>query len=94
MLTRWVEKLLPLGRLTTIVMPHKSGNLKSRSSNKKKAPNSKPTQAVAEDEQPSDFHRMTAIQILKHGLASNLHKKPGWLAKLLVAEGKEIHLLG
>ena len=44
---------------------------------------------VPKDAQPSAFYRMTDIQILKHGLESNLYKKSGWLAKLLVTEGRQ-----
>jgi hypothetical protein len=79
---------VPLGRLTTIIMPHKSGDLNLRSRNKKKTAKSQATNPDTLGKKISNFHSMTAIQILKHGLESNLHKKPGWLAKLLVAEGK------
>ena len=84
---------MPLARLTTIVMPYKSGKLKLRSSNKNRTHTSKTTDpAAVDDKQPSEFHRMTAIQILKYGLSSRLHKKPGWLAKLLIAEGSVLYM--
>jgi hypothetical protein len=35
----------------------------------------------------SEFRKMSAIQILKHGLSSNLWKKEGWLFDLLKTEG-------
>ncbi len=79
---------MPLGHLTTIVMPHKSGKLNLRSRNKKTTVQSQTTNPDTIVKKTPDFHSMTPIQILKHGLESNLYKKPGWLAKLLIAEGK------
>ena len=78
-----MEKLIPLRRLTTIVMPHRGPRASLRQA-KVPAPvpiGSSTTSAV------NDFRRMSPIQILKHGLTNNLWKKLGWLKVLLKAEG-------
>ncbi len=83
-LTRRVKKLIPLRRLTTIVMPHRAARASLRQA-KIPAP-------IAVDpiltNTGSDFRRMSAIQILKYyGLNNNLWKKKGWLFDLLKREG-------
>ena len=81
MLTKRVEKLVPLRRLTTILMPHRGPRASLRQA-KHPVPVASPL-----DTAKSDFSRMSAIQILKYGLATNLWKKKGWLFTLLKAEG-------
>jgi hypothetical protein len=46
-----------------------------------------PTKVVNKSSAVSDFRKMSAIQILKHGLSQNLWKKNGWLFDLLQREG-------
>ena len=83
-LTRWVEKMIPLRRLTTIIMPHRGPRASLRGAK---------TVAVDEAVQASNstvnntFRTMSAIQILKYGLKENLWKKKGWLFDLLHREG-------
>jgi hypothetical protein len=75
--------LIPLRRLTTIVMPHRAARASLRQA-KILAP------IVADPILPSatsDFRRMSAIQILKSGLNNNLWEKQGWLFDLLKREG-------
>ena len=81
MLTKWIEKLIPLRRLTTIVMPHRGTRATLR-------PN-KNSAVVVEDQSStvSKFSTMSSIQILKYGLAEGLWKKKGWLFQLLQGEG-------
>ncbi len=80
-LTRRVEKLVPLRRLTTILMPHRGARASLRI-----AKNPPPT-TESDSASVSDLRKMSAIQILKHGSASNLWKKKGWLSNLLIDEG-------
>jgi hypothetical protein len=76
--------MIPLRRLTTIVLPHRGPRASLR------AP--KPVEVV-EAEKESDvnatskFRSMSTIQILKYGLKENLWKKKGWLFDLLHREG-------
>ena len=82
-LTRWVEKLIPLRRLTTIAMPHRGPRASLRQA-KKPAP----IAAAPSPKSPSsDYRRMSAIQILKSGLGNHMWKKQGWLYDLLKREG-------
>jgi hypothetical protein len=47
-----------------------------------------PAPVVAETVEPfHDFRRMSAIQVLKHGLSTNLWRKEGWLFDLLKEQG-------
>jgi hypothetical protein len=70
-LTKRVEKLVPLRRLTTILMPHRGPRASLRIA-KAPAPIVEPDSAGF-----TELRKMSAIQILKHGLASNLWKKQG-----------------
>jgi hypothetical protein len=78
-----VEKSVPLRRLTTIIMPHR-GPRASLRQQKKPAPSPATNKGSGSQ---SDFRTMSAIQILKFGLTSNLWKKQGWLFDLLHREG-------
>jgi hypothetical protein len=82
-LTRRVEKLIPLRRLTVILMPHRGPRASLR---QQKKPAASPANNKGSGSQ-SDFRMMSAVQILKHGLESNLWKKKGWLFDLLHREG-------
>jgi hypothetical protein len=80
-LTKRVEKLIPLRRLTTIVMPHRGPRASLRQAKV-------PAPVVAECLEPvHDLRRMSAIQVLKHGLSTNLWRKEGWLHDLLKEQG-------
>lgn len=74
---------MPLRRLTTIIMPHR-GPRASLRQQKKPAPSPATNKGSGSQ---SDFRTMSAIQILKFGLTSNLWKKQGWLFDLLHREG-------
>ena len=82
-LTKWVEKLIPIRRLTTIPMPHRGPRASLRQtkvvSQLKAAPSPKNT--------GNNFRTMSHVQILKYGLTNNLWKKKGWLFQLLHNEG-------
>ena len=82
-LTKWVEKHVPLRRLTTIAMPHRGPRACLRPGHSKAVDESvkEKTNTV------SKFSSMSDIQILKHGLAEGLWKKKGWLYQLLEREG-------
>jgi hypothetical protein len=82
-LTKWVEKLVPLQRLTTIAMPHRV----PRASLRQAKPDAQVPAAAVKEKGASNFRTMSAIQILKHGLTSNLWKKKRWLFDLLEREG-------
>ena len=84
MLTRWVEKMVPLRRLTTIVMPHRGPRASRRAP---KAVAVEQTEKTSHDTGVSKFSSMSAIQILKYGLQDNLWKTKGWLFDLLHREG-------
>lgn len=84
MLTRWVEKMIPLRRLTTIVMPHRGTRASLRAS---KAVAVDETDTTSKDIVVSQFRSMSAIKLLKYGLKENLWKKKGWLFDLLHKEG-------
>jgi hypothetical protein len=75
--------MVPLKRLTTIVMPHRAAKPTLRS----KTPSSPKDRVSASVSVTSEYRQMSAIQILKHGLTSNLWKKEGWLFDLLQNEG-------
>jgi hypothetical protein len=80
-LTKRVEKLVPLRRLTTVVMPHRSPRASLRQA---KVPAPVVADSIA---LVHDFRRMSAIQVLKHGLSTNLWRKEGWLYDLLKEQG-------
>ncbi len=82
-LTRWVEKMIPIHRQTTIMMPHRSVRPTLRPS--KRTPLA--TEMSKDAKGPSPFRKMIAIQTLKYGLKHNLYKKYGWLANLPEKEG-------
>jgi hypothetical protein len=78
-----VEKLIPIRRLTTIVMPHRGSRASLRPA---KATTTRPVANATHNIQ-SKFRSMSAIQILKYGLNEHLWKKKGWLFDLLQREG-------
>jgi hypothetical protein len=82
-LTKWVEKLIPIRRLTTIAMPHRG----PRASLRQGKPVVQEPAAVVNKKGASNFRTMSAVQILKYGLTHNLWKKKGWLFDLLHCEG-------
>ncbi len=86
-LTRWVEKLVPLRRLTTIIMPHrdKMAGLRPRADLTTLPTEARSTKAV------SEFRTMSAIAALKYGLTKKLYRSSGWLYRLLVKEGSAHH---
>ncbi len=66
---------------STIVMPHRGPRASLRQAKQ-------PVPVVVETVTPvNDFRRMSAIQILKHGLSTNLWRKEGWLFDLLTEQG-------
>jgi hypothetical protein len=73
--------MIPLRRLTTIVMPHRGPRASLRQA--------KVSPIVVPESQPpiNDFRRMSAIQVLKHGLTTNLWRKEGWLFEMLKEQG-------
>ncbi len=79
-LTKWVEKLIPIRRLTTIVMPHRGPRASLRQA--KAVP-----QFEASPSNNNNFRTMSHVQILKYGLTCNLWKKKGWLFELLHNKG-------
>jgi hypothetical protein len=83
-LTRWVEKMVPLRRLTTIIMPHrdKIAGLRPRSNLSTMPTEERGTKVV------SEFRTMSAIAALKYGVTNKLYRSPGWLYRLLVKEGR------
>jgi hypothetical protein len=78
-----VEKLVPLRRLTTILMPHreKIAALRPRNITTSVAP------AEASQTVVSEFCTMSAIAALKCGITRKLYRSKGWLYRLLVKEG-------
>ncbi len=83
-LTRRVEKMVPLSRLTSIIMPHHgaTSTLRPRSDKMTTA------EASAKDtSRSSDMRSWTAIKLLKHGLEKQMYRKKGWLFELLQKEG-------
>ncbi len=78
-----MEKLIPIRRLTTIVMPHRG----PRASLRPVKSTTIPAVEDATDNIKSNFRSMSAIQILKYGLNEQLWKKKGWLFDLLQREG-------
>ncbi len=77
-LTRWVEKLIPLRQLTTIIMPHRGP-----------AAGLRPSRPIltAKISVVSDLRSMSAIQLLTYGVENKIYKAKGWLLKLLLKEG-------
>jgi hypothetical protein len=82
-LTRWVEKLVPIRRLTTILMPHRerTAGLRSRTDSSAAANTTASTIVV------SEFCTMSSIAALKYGLTKKLYRSKGWLYRLLMKEG-------
>jgi hypothetical protein len=70
-LTKWVEKLVPLRRLTTIAIPHRGPRASLRQAKAVPQLEASPGNNNA----VSNFRRMSHIQILKYDLTSNLWKK-------------------
>ncbi len=65
-----IEKMVPMSRLTTIVMPHRGpiANLRPKTHNKK---------TVSVETFESQFKTMTTIQLLGYGLATPLPRQLG-----------------
>jgi hypothetical protein len=84
-LTRWVEKLVPLRRLTTIIMPHRAAYAALRIPTPLVAPASKDTGV-------SQLRTMSSIQLLKYGIEKKIYRTKGWLLKLLVKEGGNLNV--
>jgi hypothetical protein len=82
-LTRWVEKLVPIRRLTTILMPHRerTAGLRSRTDSSSSAPTTANTVVL------SEFRTMSSIAALKYGITKKLYRSKGWLYRLLLKEG-------
>jgi hypothetical protein len=83
-LTRWVENLVPLRRLTTITMPHRGAYAALR-------PKQASATSAATTTGVSTLRTMSAIQLLKYGLEKKIYRKKGWLHKLLIKEGRALH---
>ncbi len=85
MLTRWVEKMVPLRRLTTIVVPHRGPRASLRAP---KAVAVEETEKVINDTVVSKFSTMSAVQILKYGLKRKIcgKKKDGYSTSCIVKE--------
>ena len=81
-LTKWVEKLVPLRRLTTIVMPHRGPRASLRKAKSAPLDNISATNSIT----TSKFRSMSDIQLLKYGLTEGLWKKKGWLFQQLLQE--------
>ncbi len=82
-MTRRVERLVPLRRLTAIVMLHRGPRASLRQAKL-------PATVVANSPSVKDateFRKMSTIQMLKCGLNNNLWKKKGWLCELLKGAG-------
>ena len=75
--------MVPLRRLTTIVMPHRGPRASLRV--KKIAPS--PKRNDNNSSAICDFRKMSDIQMLKYGLTQKLSKNNGWLRDLLQREG-------
>ncbi len=75
--------MVPLARLTTIIMPHHAAasDLRPRANKVDKTVVPKNTSLA------SDIRSWTPIKLLKYGLEKKLYKKKGWLAHLLRREG-------
>jgi hypothetical protein len=86
-LTRWVEKLVPMRRLTTIIMPHRGAYAALRP--KKTSANTSAVTATG----VSKLRTMSAIQLLKYGIEKKIYRKKGWLHKLLVKEGIALQII-
>ena len=77
--------MIPLRRLTTIVMPHRGPRASLRKA--AVAVSVEPAKQNTNMQEASKFRSMSAVQILKYGLKENLWKKKGWLFSLLHCEG-------
>ncbi len=73
-------KLVPLRRLTTIIMPHREKRASLRSNSNKFAAE----KLTTGQQEVSEFRTMSAIQVLKYGVERRLNKPKGWLLRLLV----------
>ncbi len=82
-MTRWVERLVPLQRLTAILMPHHAAGSALRPRKHASVAKGGNTSTGAE----SNLRSWTAIKILKYGIEKKLCTKKGWLLKLLRKEG-------
>ncbi len=85
-LTRWVEKLVPIRRLTNIIMPHRGAYAALRPAQ----PSFKPA-AIATG--VSTLRTMSAIQLLKYGIEKKIYRTKGWLLKLLIKDGKSMYII-
>jgi hypothetical protein len=79
-LTKWVEKLVPLRRIAVI-------NRGARASLRPAKNKTVEEISKANTNSVSKFSSMSDIQILKYGLAEGVWKKKGWLYLLLEREG-------
>jgi hypothetical protein len=91
-LTRRVEKLVPLRRLTCIIMPHRGPRASLRLGKGKEQGtlvngNVEGTQVDVSATKATDLRKMSAIQILKSGPDGNSWKKKGWLFDVLKRDG-------
>ena len=77
-LTRRVEKSVPMSRLTTIVMPHPSETVVLRVPTPKKTKESSALVANSKTlVEKRNFKTMTTMELLGHGIATTLHRKQG-----------------
>jgi hypothetical protein len=83
-LTRWVEKLVPLRRLTTIIMLHRGAYAALR-------PTQPSVTSATTATSVSQLRTMSAIQLLKYGIEKKIYRTKGWLLKLLVKEGRALY---
>jgi hypothetical protein len=86
-LTRRVEKMVPLSRLTSIIMPHHGATSTLRPRSEKI---STAEVGAKETSRSSDMRSWTAIKLLKHGLEKKIYRKKGWLFELLQKEGETL----
>jgi hypothetical protein len=75
--------MIPLRRLTTIIMPHRGQVATLRDRTKM----STPSQPKEDNQDFTQFRTMSAIQCLKFGLEGGWYKKAGWLLSLLTTAG-------
>jgi hypothetical protein len=77
-----VEKLVPIRRLTTIIMPHRAkiAGLRPRTDSS--------SSSTTKDVPPvvSEFRTMSSIAALKYGINNKLYRSKGWLHRLLMKE--------
>ena len=75
--------MVPLSRLTSIIMPHHG----TASSLRPRTPKSIKNKDSTLITNTPDIRSWTAIKILKYGLEKKLYKRRGWLVELLQKEG-------